>query len=290
MLCVPRSLITFLLIVATGFWALPACSADEKPAAEALAPTEEFVGHFDDSRYAELLTGFTREGTIGGVSVIAVDYAALAEQKASPGSLYSRVLADFAAVDPSALTDEEARKAFWMNAYNIGAIKMIVDHWPVDSITSRKISFLGSPWKKEILTIGGRDYSLDAIEHGILLGEMRELRTHWAIVCASVSCPNLRREPFRAGHLDAQLAEQGRAFFKDPRKGALVDREAGTLHVSKIYKFDRKNFDTLGGGIGKVVATYLEKPEERAWVEKGEWDLAIFSYDWSVNDVSRLDR
>jgi hypothetical protein len=159
----------------------------------------------------------------------------------------------------------------------------------VDSITSRKINLLGSPWKKKILTIGGREYSLDQIEHGILLGEMRELRTHWAIVCASVSCPSLRREPFRAESLDAQLAEQARLFFGEPRKGARIDRESGTLHVTKIYKFDQKNFEKLGGGIAEVVASYRSDPDEQAWLREGGWKLAIFDYDWSLNDIRRLD-
>ena len=288
------SLIALVLSILIG---AGGCNGRNEPAAEsppekALNATETSSpgeARFDDARYAELLDRHTRAGAIGGVEVVAVDYAALAAQAGDPGSLYRKVLADFAAVDPAALPDEDSRKAFWMNAYNIGAIKMIVDHWPVDSITSRKINILGSPWKKEIIEIGGKMRSLDEIEHGILLGGMRELRTHWAIVCASVSCPSLRREPFSKQRLDAQLAEQARAFFNEPHKGARVDRKGNNLWVTKIYKFDQKNFDTLGGGIGKVVATYLEDPEDRAWVEKGGWDLGIFDYDWSVNDTSRLD-
>ncbi|MDP3940138.1 MAG: DUF547 domain-containing protein, partial [Deltaproteobacteria bacterium] len=226
----------------------------EAPPEPVVAPSDQAVpsgAWFDDTRYAELLDRHTRVGAIGGVEVTAVDYAALSAQAGDPDSLYRKVLADFSAVNPAALPDDEARKAFWMNAYNIGAIKMLVDHWPVESITSRKINILGSPWKKEIIEIGGELRSLDEIEHGILLGEMRELRTHWAIVCASVSCPSLRREPFRAGTLDAQLAAQARGFFNEPRKGARVDRKENKLWVTKIYKFDQKNFDTLGGGIGK---------------------------------------
>jgi hypothetical protein len=285
-----RFLIAFMTLTVLGFPGLGGCSAEEKSPAGPAASMEEAVGRFDNSNYAALLKGFTRAGKIGGISVTAVDYAALAKQAEDPESLYSRTLDDFASFDPAALRSKKAAKAFWMNAYNIGAIKMIVDHWPVDSITSRKINLLGLPWKKKILTVGGKAYSLDRIEHGILLGDLRELRTHWAIVCASVSCPSLRREPFTAEKLDDQLAEQGRAFFNEPRKGARIDRVAGTLHVSKIYKFDQKNFDTLGGGIGKVVAGYLENPEDKAWIEKGEWELEIFDYDWSVNDVGRLER
>jgi len=177
-----------------------------------------------------------------------------------------------------------------MNAYNVGAIKMIVDHWPVDSITSRKINLLGSPWKKDVLTVGGKVYSLDGIEHGVLLGRYKDLRTHWAIVCASVSCPSLRREPFVPERLDAQLAEQGRRFWNDPRKGARIDREKNTLTVTRIYKFFREQFEEWGGGVGKVMAPYLDKPSDRAWIEKGGWKLETFDYDWSLNDTQRLDR
>lgn len=249
---------------------------------------------FDDRNYAALLEKQTRSGTIGGVEVTAVDYSALAGQSDDPDSLYRRVLDDFARVDPSERLpatgkSSDALKAFWMNAYNIGAIKIIVDHWPVDSITSRRINVLGSPWKKKILTIGGKEYSLDEIEHKILLGEFRELRTHWGIVCASVSCPSLRREPFRADLLDEQLAEQGRLFFSEPHKGARLDREGGKLFATKIYKFDQKNFDTLGGGIGEVVATYREDPKDQEWIRSEEWKLEVFDYDWSLNDIRRLD-
>jgi hypothetical protein len=264
---------------------LGGCDAGEGAPETASPPGEAF----EDSNYAALLETYTRAGSIGGVAVTGVDYAALAAQAGDPASLYRRTLDDFARCDPSKAPSPEARKAFWMNAYNIGAIKMIVDHWPVDSIRSRKIDLLGSPWKKKNLAVGGRAYSLDQIEHGILLGEMRELRTHWAIVCASVRCPSLRREPFRAASLDEQLAEQARLFFEEPHKGARIDRESGTLYVTKIYKFDQENFEKLGGGIAEVVATYRSDPDDQAWIRKGGWKLAILDYDWSLNDVRRLD-
>jgi len=246
--------------------------------------------HFDTARYAELLRKHTKAGTIGGVSVVAVDYAALAGQAGDPKSLYRRVLDDFAGFDPATLRARPARQAFWMNAYNLGAIKLVVDHWPVDSITSRRINLLGSPWKKEVLAVGGKVHSLDGIEHGILLGQFKDIRTHWAIVCASVSCPNLRREPFEPERLNAQLAEQGRAFWNDPRKGARIDRKRGTLTVSRIVKFFREQFEDWGGGAGKVIAPYLGKSADRAWVEKPGWSLDHFEYDWSLNDTRRLDR
>src|SRR3990172_2935052 len=87
-------------------------------AAQPVAQVRAGHARFDDGPYAELLQRHTREGTIGGVPVTAVDYAALAKQAGDPKSLYRRVLDDFARFDPVALRTSAAHEAFWMNAYN----------------------------------------------------------------------------------------------------------------------------------------------------------------------------
>ena len=66
--------------------------------------------------------------------------------------------------------------------------------------------------------VGGRQYSLDHIEHKILR-KMGEPRMHFAIVCASVSCPDMRPEAYNALDLEAQLDDQVRQFLKNQKKG-----------------------------------------------------------------------
>ena len=116
------------------------------------------------------------------------------------------------------LAGERERFAFWANAYNLLAIKAVLDQYPTRSIRDGG-SLLQPIWKKKVGTVAGREYALDDIEHGILRREFKEPRVHFAIVCASLSCPDLRPEPFGAERLDAQLDEQTRAFLANPTKG-----------------------------------------------------------------------
>jgi len=224
--------------------------------------------------YARQLERHTR--AIDDTAGTRVDYAALRDD---PG--WRRLVASLAASDPEALPSRQARLAFWINAYNVFAIDWIVREGPVESI--RDLGNLLFPvWKKTAGRVGGREVSLDEIEHGILR-PMGEPRIHAAIVCASVSCPALRREPFRAEALDAQLDDQTRRFLADPRKGLRVERDAGRVRVSKVFDWFAKDF---GGDAGVVAFLVRHAPEaERPWLAEhaDAGDLAYLPYDWEVN-------
>lgn len=111
------------------------------------------------------------------------------------------------------LSSREKKLAFYINSYNILALKMVVDHWPLKSI--KDIGSLFRPvWGKVAGTISGKLVSLDDIENDIIR-PMGEPRIHLAIVCASVSCPDLRTEPYTAKKLDSQLDEQVRLFLNN---------------------------------------------------------------------------
>ena len=85
----------------------------------------------------------------------------------------------------------------------------------------------------------GREVTLDDIEHQILRRELKEPRIHFAINCASVSCPPLPPEPYRAETLDAQLDEAARRYLASP-EGLRVDGD--TLRVSRILDWYRQDF------------------------------------------------
>lgn len=116
--------------------------------------------------------------------------------------------------------------------YNIAAIKTVVDHYPVDSIRSRKINWLGPPWSGKAITVGGQDYSLEEIEFGKLVERFKDLRVHFGTNCASVSCVDLLPVPFRAETLDRQLEVQGRRFLENQRKGMRIDRKEHKVYLS----------------------------------------------------------
>ncbi len=225
--------------------------------------------------YAALLERHTV--AVDDMASTRVDYGAL---KKSPE--WNRLVRSLGASDPEQLGSRAERLAFWINAYNILAIEIVRKNHPIDGI--RSIGSLLSPvWKKKAGSIGGRDYSLDEIEHQILR-KMGEPRIHAAIVCASNSCPPLRREPYRADRLDAQLEDNVRRWLADPRKGARIDRASKTLWLSPILDWFEEDFPD-----GAVAFVSRHVPQSGAdWIRAQGPALRIryFEYDWSLNDTA----
>jgi hypothetical protein len=235
----------------------------------------------DEGAYARLLQAHVRPGrVINGIRLATVDYAAL---RADP--LYPEALRDLAMFRLDGLAGERERFAFWANAYNLLAIKAVLHQYPTRSIRDGG-SLLQPIWKRKVGTVAGREYALDDIEHGILRREFKEPRVHFAIVCASLSCPDLPPEPFGAERLDAQLDEQTRAFLANPTKGLAPGAGGTTARVSSIFKWFRDDFAGAGG-----VAAFIRAkaaPAEAARVA-GLTDagLSYLDYDWSLNDTAR---
>lgn len=227
----------------------------------------------DLDRYARLLTTHTRpSGDLAGTQV---DYAALVDSRD-----LDALVDELASSRPSRL-DRAGQLAFWINAYNILTLDLVRKHWPVERIKDIG-SFFAPVWKRTLLSIEGRPLSLEAIEHGILR-PLAEPRIHAAIVCASKSCPSLRRTPFHPESLDAELDAAMRSFLADPRKGLAVDRAAGVIHVSKIFDWFEEDFAALGG-LRATLARFAPA-REAAWLEGPGRDASIrfFDYDWSLN-------
>ncbi len=246
------------------------------------------AGHasaFDYRHYESILHRYLKPGAvIDGIRVSAVDYAALAAEAGEPGSDYSTLLKDLASFNPETLDSREDKMAFWINVYNIAAIKTLIDHYPVDSIRSRKINWLGLPWDRKVIRVGGKEYSLGQIENDILLATFKDLRIHFGINCASVSCVNLAPEPYRGNTLIKQVEEQGQQFLADPQKGLRIDREKKIIYLSQIFKFDQKDFDRLDGGALNFILPYLN-PQDRELIQKEQFSIDYLDYDWKSNDL-----
>jgi hypothetical protein len=226
-------------------------------------------------RYAGLLVRYTEavDAKVG----TRVDYAGL---RGEPE--WKTLIAELATVDPAALKGRDDVLAFWINAYNIFAIDLIVRNPPVESIKDLG-SFFSPVWKKEAGRLADRSYTLDEIEHRILR-KMGEPRIHGAIVCASISCPNLRREPYLAERLDAQLADNMRAWLARPEKGLSIDRAGNALRISPIFDWFEADFATQGG-VMAVVTRYAPEADH-AWLAQHGTSARIgyFDYDWRLND------
>jgi len=225
--------------------------------------------------YARLLERHTTavDATVG----TRVDYRAL---RGDPD--WRAMVTALGRVDPASVGGRAEQLAFWINAYNALAIDLVLRHYPVESI--RDIgSFIWPVWKKEAGRIGGRAYSLGEIEHEILR-PMGEPRIHGAIVCASISCPDLRREPYLGDRLDAQLDDNMRAWLAHPDKGLSIDRSRNAVTLSPIFEWFEDDFAVLGGVM--AVAVRYAPVGDRTWLEAhgGEADVAYFDYDWKLND------
>ncbi|MBI5074344.1 MAG: DUF547 domain-containing protein [Nitrospirae bacterium] len=240
---------------------------------------------FDGEQYQRLLNNYVQEGkTISGITISAVDYAGLHQESTSSSSDYAFILRQLSSFNPETISSHLDRIAFWINAYNIGAVKMILDHYPVDSIRSTKINLLKNPWKKNVLNIGGREYSLDEIEHGILMGTFRARMAHYAIVCASLSCPDMRKEVYVGARLKEQLEDQARRFLSNTKKGILIDTKNNTVYFSQIFKFDSKTFPEGALSAVDIISPFL-KADERRYIDTQKYTVNYFDYLWELNGL-----
>lgn len=189
---------------------------------------------------------------------------------------YLDLLGDHHPNDENWSRDE--RLAYWINAYNAFTVKLIVDHYPVESIKDIKngIPFVNTVWDIKFIQIEGRTYDLNNIEHGIIRPRFDEPHIHFALNCAAFSCPRLRNEAYIAGRLDEQLTDQARIFLADTRKNKLSENK---LELSKLFNWYGSDFRKEGRDIIDYIRQYTDQPiNDEATIEYME-------YDWSLNDL-----
>jgi len=180
--------------------------------------------------------------------------------------------------DEAAWSREE-QIAYWINVYNAYTIDLILDHYPVQSIkdigASIQIPFVNTPWDIKFITIGEATLDLNNVEHGILRDKFDEPRIHFAVNCASISCPVLRREAYTGDKLDLQLDEQAKIFINDPQKNRISMQEAAISRIFSWYKGDFTN--------GQSLIDYLNKFSTVRIADDA--DIHYMEYDWGLNDI-----
>ena len=239
--------------------------------------------------YGELLASYWRSAvTIHGVDTTVFDYAQMTRDAQMPGSLFEQILKAIEHVEPTQLLKPNEAKAFWINAYNFAAMRLVIDHYPVDSIRSFNISLVKYPWSKKAVHIGERSYSLKQIEKDILLKQFNDPRIVFAVSCAAVSCPDRIAQPFTARQLDEQLDEMIRTFFGNPGKGLRLERNKNILTLSWILEKDKRLFQDRPMGVLGFILPYLESGI-REWLEINPVDINYFEHDWTLNDLAQAD-
>jgi len=185
------------------------------------------------------------------------------------------------------------QQAFLINAYNAFTIEKILTRYPEIKSIRDFGSVFGNPWKDKFFTLFGQPAYLDMIEHEMLRkeGVYDEPRVHVAVVCASIGCPMLRNEAFRAETLDAQLEDAFRRFLSDRTRNR-YNAQKRALEVSRIFDWYGKDFEKGHRGFTSVKGTFAkyadllaDKPEDRDAIRQQKTDLAFLDYDWGLNDA-----
>ncbi|MCC7111488.1 MAG: DUF547 domain-containing protein [Deltaproteobacteria bacterium] len=212
-----------------------------------------------------------------------VDYSGLKHSGTAALDGYLRSLESVCRDQYVAWTREQ-QLAFFINAYNAYTIKLILEHYPVKSI--RSIGFLpGSAFRDELAPLRwlrGKALSLNDIENDILRKDFHEPRIHFAIVCASQSCPELKSEAYRATTLDSQLTDAARRFLADRGKNQF-DPASRTLRLSSIFKWFREDFERTSRTLPAFVARYAEPATATALSSGDAVRIEFLDYDWSLN-------
>jgi hypothetical protein len=174
---------------------------------------------------------------------------------------------------PARMTADE-KKAFYINAYNAIAIETLLEN------AGKNIKDIGGAFNRMKHRVGGEMLTLDDIENR--LRDTKDARIHFAIVCASKSCPPLAPRAYTAAGLNEALEKQGRAFLNDPSKN-VIDRSKGRVVLSKIFYWDRKEFERDGGTLLKFVSRYAKDASTASWLATYTKDPDFLDYDWSPN-------
>lgn len=203
-----------------------------------------------------------------------VDYEGFIKDKAKL-DFYLKTLSD----NPpnKAVWSEKEQLAYWINAYNAFTVKLIVDNYPTNSIRdlgpSLKIPLVRDVWHYKFFSIGGKEFSLDEIEHGILRKEFNEPRIHFAVNCASISCPPLLNEAFVVPKLEEQLEKQAVNFINDGFRNK-VKKDA--VQISSIFSWFTGDFTKNG-----TLIDFLNK-YSKVKIDKNA-KISYLDYDWNLN-------
>jgi hypothetical protein len=173
---------------------------------------------------------------------------------------------------------KDEQLAYWINAYNAFTISLIVENYPVKSIKdlgpALKIPLIKDVWHYKFFKIGGKESSLDEIEHSILRKEFEEPRIHFAINCASVSCPPLLNEAFMASKIESQLMKVAKNFINDKSRNKI---SVNAVEISPIFSWFKGDFTAKGS-----IVDFLNKYSSVKISSNAK--VSHLDYNWNLNE------
>jgi hypothetical protein len=200
-----------------------------------------------------------------------VDYAGIAADPA-----FARFVVSLEETRPEEAADSRARSALLINAYNAFAIQGILDGYSPASRLGRYSYF-----KRREYQLMGESVTLHELETRQLM-PLRDPRIHFAIVCASISCPRLASRAYVPDQLEEQLDGAARAFINDSTRNR-YDLQRRIAFVSRIFDWYREDFAATSGSVQRYIAAYASDPAVAALLAADGFELRFVPYDWELN-------
>ncbi len=168
---------------------------------------------------------------------------------------------------PDNTWNKNAALAYWINAYNAFTLKLIVDNYPVKSITNLGG---GKPWDVKNIELAGKKYSLNNIENDIIRPTYKDARIHFAVNCAAVSCPPLSNAAFTEENINDLLNTRTKNFINSPANTITASK----IKISKIFDWYKADFGDVTVFINKYSTI---KAKDNSSIEYNE-------YNWNLNE------
>jgi hypothetical protein len=242
--------------------------------------------------YGEVLKAYVKNGR--------VDYASLQKNRTGIDNFMKQI--NGVNADEYKSWSREQQLTFWINTYNGWFLQIVIDRYPIRGsrllgvlYPEKSVQRIAGIWDNIKTRAAGREVSLNDIEHKILRPIFQEPRIHFSIVCASVGCPLLRSEPFRADFLQSQLEDAARAFINNSSK-VRWNADRNTLELSRIFDWFADDFQTTAdeswkklyskknAGPVAFMSKYLPT-DAAAALHKSAAKIEYFDYDWTLNDL-----
>jgi hypothetical protein len=220
-----------------------------------------------------------------------VDYGALQANPADLNQYVEQIAARSPISNPNDFPTRSSQLAYWINAYNALVVKAVVENWPTKSV--RNLGKLYSFFWGRKFVAGGKQYTLNNIED-VLRKNLAEPRIHFAIVCASNSCPRLQREAYTPENTERLLDEAARLYVNEPRN-LKIDVAHNRVTLPKILGHYHEDFENYVRAhkatvTGQPQVDYIRpytNPANRALLDQlRNPKVDHFGYDWGINDVN----
>jgi len=229
------------------------------------------AGDMDKSAYDAMLKKYVSDGT--------VDYL---KWKKNDFVTFEQYINSLAHMPVTNLSKNE-QKAFWINTYNALTIYAVLKHIPANGLLAKffSVQMVSGFFDKITYSVASETLTLNDIETKKLREVFRDPRIHFALVCASRSCPEIQSAAFTAEGIDKRLDDAAKDFIQDNARNRL-DRKNNVLRLSEIFRWYDSDFIASAGTVIDFVKKYMGK-EGSAYLSAHTVKITYLFYDWLVN-------